>query len=131
MTHNKLLLTLLLFVAVIITHQVPFTANCAERPTTSACNLINPPNSSIDWFFYGNQGIWITFKNGNPLGVTLLFTHHFAGKDDTIGYELFPFQTTDEKYYSIFGNTPIRWNFTLETFSSAAAIYATARWAPY
>lgn len=106
-------------------------AENTRATTTSSCSLINPPNSSVDWKFYGNQGVWVYLQNGNALGVTARLGYYFAGEWDFTSYAILPFAKTSEKYYSVFGQTPIHWVFELSTVSDAAAIYGYARWNPF
>lgn len=104
--------------------------NAAEpkAATTSTCFLRNPPDSSVDWKFYGNQTVWVSLENGNVLGVTATLGLYNAGKWEYKQYVIAPFYTTEEKAYSIFGNPPIIWNFSISTASDAALITGHARW---
>lgn len=104
--------------------------NAAEpkAATTSTCFLRNPPDSSVDWKFHGNQTVWVSLENGNVLGVTATLGEYCAGKWQYEHYVIAPFYTTEEKKYSIFGNPPIVWNFSISTASDAALITGHARW---
>lgn len=127
---RKLLLCMSLGIALLF-GAMESSARNTRATTTSACSLINPPNSSVDWKFYGNQGIWVYLQNGNVLGVTARLGYYYAGKWDYTSYTILPLAKTSEKYYSVFGQTPIPWVFELSTVSDAAAIYGYARWNPF
>lgn len=102
-----------------------------DRFRCEACQLINPPDWSVDWYFYANQGIWVTIKNGNPLGNMATLGHYFAGEWTYYNYLLGPFEETDKIYFSIFGEVPIFWRFNLTSYSSVAALYAVAQFLPF
>ncbi len=111
----------------------PCTINASKRSAEveSICFLTNPPISSTDWNFYGNQGIWVKLENCNVLGVTASLGEYFCGRWKYNHYIIPPMCETTECYYSIFGETPIPWKFNISTASSVAMITGHARWDSY
>lgn len=97
--------------------------------TSSTCILRNPPNTSVNWRFGGNQVIWVTVENGNILGVTATLT--WENFSDTKNWVLLPFQKTDKIRYDVFGHVPIGYRFILSTISDAALLTAQATWDPF
>lgn len=108
-------------------------ANSADRPSASVCVLKNPPDSSKEWKFYGNQLVRITLQNGNPLPVPAYIGYYLAGSWDFQPVYLFPLETSPVMEYSTFGYTPIPWIFEIRvaTDETNALIYGTATWDPY
>ena len=98
------------------------------RPTTSSCSLINPPSSSVDWVFEGNQAVWINLQNANVLGVTVTLTCNNYASADSRNFVILPFDTVSDIAYDLFAYVPISWSFTLSTISDAACVNASARW---
>ena len=85
--------------------------------------LINPPNSSIDWYF--NQAgpiIHLTFKNANVL--MAMFTFSVNGSQDE-AIVLFPLQTSQDRQYF---NQSGYYHISMFTPASAACITAMASW---
>lgn len=113
--------------AIFVAMNIPL---CSFAYITSSCQLMNPPNSFINWIFAGNQIIWVTFVNSGPLGVTLSVACPtiMQGPEN---YIILPFKSTSEKRYSIFGNTPIGWKFELSTITDVALISGHAKFEPY
>ena len=99
--------------------------------TSSSCALVNPPNSEISWRFAGSQIVWVTVENGNVLGVTATLSCDIFATPDIRSWVLLPYGKTDRLRYSIFGDVPIGWRFTLSTISDAALIYGKASWDPF
>lgn len=121
----KQVLTIL---AIMAATSVPASLFAAK--TTATCSLINPPNSEIKWVFGGNQVIWVKFSNSNVLNVAVEVVCNTLF-DQTDKYIILPLSSTKEKKYSIFGNTPISWKFTVSTLSDAASVVGNARWDAY
>lgn len=89
-----------------------------------------PTKSEIKWVFGGNQVIWVKFSNSNVLNVAVEVVCNTLF-DQTDKYIILPLSSTKEKKYSIFGNTPIGWKFTVSTLSDAASVVGNARWDAY
>lgn len=124
---QKLFILVFVVVAIIGSSVATGMATTTRAATTSSCSLINPPNTSVDWKFYGNQGVWIYLKNGNILGVTARLGYYrvYWTFESIV---LLPLGQSDEKYYSHHGTLPVSWQFELSTASDAAAIYGYAHW---
>lgn len=121
---------IVLFIAFFIVCTIKGSVNDWEAEHgRSSCVLINPPNDSIEWKFYGNQTVYVYLENGNVLGVIVRFGLEFGGTCSYADYELLPFQRTQEEAYSIFGLTPIPWHFRMNVVGSSALVYGYARWA--
>lgn len=101
-----------------------------QYPTSSSINYIYPPDVSKDWQFYGNQGIYIYVANCNPQIANILLTWHHS-VSETKAFIALPLQRSKEEYYSIFGNVPIFWNFTISTPNGAANVWLHANWASF
>lgn len=128
---HRLLLSILL--AVFLSAFTIFVINASENnaEVESVCYLTNPPTSSTDWNFYGNQGIWVKLENCNVLGVAATLGEYFCGQWKYHHYIIQPFDETTEIYYSTFGDTPILWKFNISTASSVAMINGHAKWNSY
>ena len=100
-----------------------------EEKGFSTCALVNPPHSSVEWRFTGNQTVYITLENGNVLGVIAFLTFDFGGISETKVYELLPFASSQEEPYSNFRAVPVPWCFNLSAVGDAALVYGHARWA--
>ncbi len=98
-------------------------------PTTASVTLINPPYSSVDLNFSGNQNVSISVQNNNVLGVMGNLSCNI-GFYDTKGYVLPPFGSVSYRY-DMFGEVPISWSFTISTISDAANVSLNASWNPF
>ena len=92
------------------------------------CWLRNPPDSSVEWSFLADQAIMVYLENCNLIGVTVTLSEDFAGSTQYEHYIIGPYGVTNGKRYSIFGQTPISWKFTLSTASDVALVRGRARW---
>lgn len=82
----------------------------------------------MEWSFLADQAIMVYLENNNALGVTVILTEEFAGSSQYEHYLIAPYGVTNGKRYSIFGQTPLTWKFTLSTVSDVAFVRGRARW---
>lgn len=88
--------------------------------------LVNPPNSSATLSIEGNQIVDLTLENSNFLGVLLNVPEPkpFQGNWSVT---LLPYGSAT-KEYSVFGQLPIYWTWTVTTYSDVASVLITATW---
>lgn len=91
--------------------------------------LVNPPYSSTDLNFLGNQVVNISINNNNILGVMGTLTCH-TGFYGSKAYTLLPRGSKTDRY-DIFSSVPISWSFTISTSSDAANVALNASWNPF
>ena len=115
----------------IIAGRVGVKAAVLANSNTAGCTLVNPPNSSVDWKIMGNQIIWVTYASSSALSTGITVTCNTLAGNNTEYIYFLPFETKNERKYSIFGNTPILWKFSIKTISDVASFHASARWDAY
>lgn len=128
---NRIKLYVCAFVAMALCLTIEIAKAAGSKAAlTSTCFLRNPPESSVDWKFYGNQKVWVSLENGNVLGVAATLGE-FHTNWQYEHYIIAPFNKTPEQTYSKFSDTPVVWRFSISTASDAALTTGHARWNPF
>lgn len=120
---NLLLLTIGVLLSIYTNKEGQLKLGLMETKAQTAptsWSLINPPQSSLHFYFDGGQAIEYIIRNENILGVTLIVKSEPFNKDIFSGIIL-PRGSELVKDY-IYDHTPIRYRYNASTASDVAHI---------